>query len=142
MKIANLPYKKIIVAGAAATGGIYVLGKVAQYRGERIAAGESDPLAWSNNYPGGASIPVALAFTVGSGLLLKGQARQIGYAMAAGALIPAGQSLLASAQNQLGEASQDHYLQSGTRALTSAQSRYSSSSKAMSNAMSDRALAS
>jgi hypothetical protein len=142
MKIANLPYKKIIVAGAAATGGIYVLGKVAQYRGERIAAGESDPLAWSNNYPGGASIPVALAFTVGSGLLLKGQARQIGYAMAAGALIPAGQSLLASAQNQL-EPSSDHYLQSGNRALAAAQSRYSASSRSLSNnSMADRALAS
>ena len=142
MKIANLPYRKIIVSAAAATGGIYVLGKVAQYRGEKIAAGEKDPLEFSNNYPGGASIPVALAFTIGSGLLLKGQARQIGYAMAAGALIPAGQSLLASAQAKLDEPSSDHYLQSGTKALTSAQSRYSASSRAMSNAMIDRALAS
>jgi len=141
MKIANLPYRKIIVAAASATGGIYVLGKVAQYRGERIAAGEKDPLEFSNNYPGGASIPVALAFTIGSGLLLKGQARQIGYAMAAGALIPAGQSLLASAQASF-EPSRDHYLESGTRALTSAQSRYQASSRAMSNAMVDRALAS
>ena len=143
MKFGKLPFLKIAVAGAAATGGIYVLGQVANYRADRIAKGESDPLAFANNLPGGAAIPVALGFTAASGLLLKGNARNIGYMMAAGALIPAGQSLIMDAQARINEPVQDHYLSSGSRALTNAQMRYSNASRAMSkNMLNARALAS
>jgi len=143
MKFSKLPFLKIAIAGAAATGGIVVLDRVNKYRAERVGKGESDPFAFSNDYPGGVSIPVALGFTVASGMLLKGNARNIGFMMAAGALIPATANLLTQAQDSIDGPTQDHYLTSGSSAVMNAQNRYSKASRAMSaNMLSARSLAS
>jgi hypothetical protein len=139
----NIPIKRIIMAGAAVTGGVYALGRVARYRGERLAAGESDPLAFSNDWWGGGSAVVAGAIAVGSSVLLKGQARMFGYAAAAGALLPVGQAAIAKLE--AATTTTDHYLLGGSAAqVDNSRAGYYAASRNLSdhNMLAARALAS
>ncbi len=92
--LAKIPFQKIFIIGAVSTGSIYAASRFGQWRKDRIASGESDPMPWAVDVPGGTSTVAAGLMAVGSAYLLKGKNREIGYLAAGVALLPAGRSLL------------------------------------------------
>jgi len=144
MNLKSIPIKRILMGGAAVTGGIYVLGRVARWRGDRLARGESDPLEFANDWWGGGSAVVAAGIAGASSVLLKGQARMFGYTMAAGALLPVGQAAIAKLEASM-EPTSDHYLLTGAAAeVKGARSGYFTASRnlASHNMLAARGLAS
>jgi hypothetical protein len=131
-KRARIPFMKILTIGAVSTASIFASRNLGLWRKARIAKGETDPMPWAVDIPGGTATVAAAAMAAGSAFFLRGRNQQLGYLAAGVSLYPAGKKLLGDTWEK-GLIASDHAAPSDRR-LAAAQDRYAVASSRLASA--------